>query len=188
MEKKLHRQLRELLLQPDAEEYSQKNLSKELYDSATKFFSFKVQPQDLKVTKIILGQGAYGNVYVGLYHGVKVAVKVVSADNFDPQEVVNSYVFFILKNRLLYHPNIINCAGWMNCESKYYLLFEIMNHSLKTILHGRPNEASLTNQQKLDLLLQILSGISFLHSKNLAHLDLKPDNILVKNKFFLTRR
>jgi serine/threonine protein kinase len=49
-----------------------------------------------------------------------------------------------------------------------------MNGSLSQIL-----TTGLTNQQKLELLLQISSGISFLHSKKVTHLDLKPDNILV---------
>lgn len=29
--------------------------------------------------------------------------------------------------------------------------------------------------------IQICRGVEFLHSKNIIHLDLKPDNILIKN-------
>lgn len=38
---------------------------------------------------------------------------------------------------------------------------------------------------KMDAINQITEGVKFLHSKNILHLDLKPDNILVRNGRFL---
>lgn len=35
------------------------------------------------------------------------------------------------------------------------------------------------NQEIIDLFIEMLSGIEFLHIKNVIHKDIKPDNILI---------
>jgi serine/threonine protein kinase len=47
------------------------------------------------------------------------------------------------------------------------------------------NQGMLTEKESINFFLQILDGLEYLHSRNIAHCDLKPENIFVnKNKNF----
>jgi hypothetical protein len=86
---KHHHQLKKLINETKGIDEIFTIKDQKLLTSAIKFYSYQIPSEDLKITDVLLGKGSFGNVSVGLYHGVKVAVKVIQADKFDPQEVMN---------------------------------------------------------------------------------------------------
>ena len=76
------------------------------------------------------------------------------------------------------HPNIaeIHCAGISN--NKICLFLEYYeNGNLKEKI-----EEGISLKNSLKYFLEITYGVHHIHSKNLLHRDLKPDNILISNR------
>ncbi|CAK81684.1 unnamed protein product (macronuclear) [Paramecium tetraurelia] len=67
-------------------------------------------------------------------------------------------------------------------DKKYdqYLLKYYHFKSLREYLQKYKNVMSL--KRKIKILLQIVKGIQHLHKKNILHLDIKPDNVLISKK------
>jgi serine/threonine protein kinase len=98
----------------------------------------------------VLGQGAYGKVYQGLYFGTQVAVKEVNnnlLDGYDLTEASNDgnmnteeETASCLKNELKFaqlirHPACITCMGFVELPDKFYMVMEMASQgSLKDVL------------------------------------------------------
>ncbi|KAG8370656.1 hypothetical protein BUALT_Bualt13G0005900 [Buddleja alternifolia] len=76
-----------------------------------------------------------------------------------------------------YHENIVGYfSSWFENE-QLYIQMELCDHSLS--INKLPN--LLTEGEALDAMHQIAKALQFIHGRGIAHLDLKPDNIYVKN-------
>ncbi|KAJ6319815.1 hypothetical protein OIU78_015258 [Salix suchowensis] len=76
-----------------------------------------------------------------------------------------------------YHENIVGYySSWFENE-QLYIQMELCNGSLSI---NRFSE-SITEGEALQVLLQIAKALKFIHERGIAHLDVKPDNIYVKN-------
>ncbi|KAH6757330.1 WEE1-like kinase [Perilla frutescens var. hirtella] len=75
-----------------------------------------------------------------------------------------------------YHENIVGYySSWFENEHLYIQL-ELCNHSLS--VNKLPK--LLTEGEALDAMYQIAKALLCIHSRGIAHLDVKPDNIYVK--------
>lgn len=61
----------------------------------------------------------------------------------------------------------------------FILLFRATGGELQAILD---DEGSLTEAQARFCMRQVLKALQFLHKRSIAHLDLKPQNILLAGK------
>ncbi|KAK7396865.1 hypothetical protein VNO78_18027 [Psophocarpus tetragonolobus] len=78
---------------------------------------------------------------------------------------------------LALHENIVGYySSWFENE-QLYIQMELCDHSLSI----RKCSALFTEEQALDALFQVANALRFIHKKGIAHLDVKPDNIYVKN-------
>nr|QYW07155.1 wee1-like protein kinase [Dimocarpus longan] len=76
-----------------------------------------------------------------------------------------------------FHENIVGYySSWFEDE-QFYIQMELCDHSLSI------NKVSklFTEGEVLKALHQIAKALQFIHEKGIAHLDVKPDNIYVKN-------
>ncbi|XP_052118741.1 wee1-like protein kinase isoform X1 [Arachis duranensis] len=75
------------------------------------------------------------------------------------------------------HANIVGYySSWFENE-QLYIQMELCDHSLSI----NKCSSSFTEGQVLEALYQIANALRFIHEKGIAHLDVKPDNIYVKN-------
>ena len=65
-------------------------------------------------------------------------------------------------------------------ERTTYFTMELCKSNLQNYVDN--HKGSISNSEGILIIFQILIGIKHLYSKNVVHLDLKPDNILITNR------
>lgn len=79
------------------------------------------------------------------------------------------------------HPHIVRLHEVYETPSEIILVLELVpGGELQRVLD---DEDCVPERDAARLLRQILSGVSFLHEHNIAHLDLKPQNLLLTKPF-----
>ncbi|KAI0304076.1 kinase-like domain-containing protein [Russula brevipes] len=123
-----------------------------------------------------IGQGAFGRVFKGEWNGSRVAIKQMHIDNARTMSE-DDRKFMYREVRLwkgLHHPNILNLYGaCLEATSPFlvmqYCPFGNMCHYL--VEHPETN--------RVDILYDIVAGMTYLHNKGVVHADLKGANILI---------
>lgn len=133
-----------------------------------------------------LGQGGMGTVYQARdrLSGAVVALKQVTTPaqqlSFGSQGDGDARLALTQEFRLLArlrHPNIISVLdyGFDGCNSQPYFTMTLIENARDVFQVARQEDFA----GKLDLLIQILQALMYLHRHDLLHRDLKPGNVLV---------
>ena len=79
----------------------------------------------------------------------------------------------------LFHPGIVQFEGTLEYEDKFVVFMELCSlGSLQNILDRRYR---LTEPEVQYFMLQVLDSIEYLHSEQIIHRDIKPDNIFLQD-------
>eukprot|EP01119_Soliformovum_irregulare_P020486 TRINITY_DN663_c0_g1_i1.p1 TRINITY_DN663_c0_g1~~TRINITY_DN663_c0_g1_i1.p1 ORF type:complete len:1075 (-),score=271.53 TRINITY_DN663_c0_g1_i1:55-3009(-) len=133
---------------------------------------FKLKKHELKDVEIHerLGAGSFGEVFVGIWNGNKVACKKTKEE--DAKEFENE----IATLSEVVHPNIVQYYGSTNVEGHLWLVMEYMSYgSLDNII----KKNALKLGTLVDIARQACAGMLHLSLKNIIHRDLALRNVLV---------
>lgn len=125
-----------------------------------------------------IGRGSYGSVMKVIHKttGTIRSMKIIPKNNKKPgftEEDIEREIN-ILKS--LDHPLIIKIFEFYSDENNYYLITEYCSEG---DLGGKISEMVIPEMAVKILMFQIFSAVSYLHSRNVIHGDLKLENIMI---------
>lgn len=139
-----------------------------------------MKSDDLQMVKPV-GRGGFSTVWLGKYRGEDVAVKVLSVEATSKTLAEFQHEADLM--RRLSNKNIVAYYGIMEIDngkiSGHCMIMEYMvNDSLFTFIKANKS-AEMVWAKKVDIALDVASGIAFLHRLRIIHRDIKLGNILL---------
>ncbi|RWS30043.1 serine/threonine-protein kinase D1-like protein [Leptotrombidium deliense] len=129
----------------------------------------------------VLGSGQFGVVYGGVHRTTSraVAIKVIDKLRFPTkQEAQLKNEVAILHN--IHHPGVVNLEKMFETpESIFVVMEKLKGDMLEMILMSE--RGRLSERVAKFLIYQILVALRYLHSRNIVHCDLKPENVLLSS-------
>ena len=126
----------------------------------------------------LIGAGGMGEVYKARDQrlGRDVAVKVLPASFASDPERLRRFEQEARAVASLSHPNILAVHDIGQHGRQPYMVSELLQgESLREVLTRGP----LSQRKAIDYGVQIAHGLAAAHSKDIAHRDLKPDNVFI---------
>lgn len=78
------------------------------------------------------------------------------------------------------HPNIVILKDLFESRAEVVLILELVSGG--ELFDFIAEKENLVESEAIEFMKQILEGLAFMHSKNIAHFDLKPENVMLSDK------
>ena len=136
-----------------------------------------INKDEVTLTKEELGRGSYAVVIVGIFRGLRVAVKSLHTI------IISNYNRGLFSREMsiasrVRHPNLVQFIGATKVGNPL-ILTELMS----TSLYKKLQETELTNQQILSIAQDVALGLNYLHlfkPQPIIHRDVSSPNVLLK--------
>ena len=129
-----------------------------------------------------IGHGGMGKVFKAIHLSLErvVAIKMVHPKLISNEDMVARFYSEAKIQARLNHPNIVAVYDFFEFEDNHYIIMEyVEGESVSQIIsHQGPFDIEYGTQ----IFLQILDGISYAHSKNVIHKDIKTSNFILTPK------
>lgn len=128
-----------------------------------------------------IGAGSFGTVHRAEWHGSDVAVKVLTVQDFQDDQL-KEFLREVSIMKRVRHPNVVLFMGAVTVRPHFSIVTEYLPRgSLFRLIH-RPAAGEIMDQRRrLRMTLDVAKGINYLHclSPPIVHWDLKSPNLLV---------
>ncbi|KAK4005039.1 hypothetical protein OUZ56_006763 [Daphnia magna] len=131
--------------------------------------------------KVLLGKGAEGHVFLGTFAGEKVAIKRVltNADTVvDPARQRREDETM----KKLEHPNVLKLIEVVEKQNFRYLILEFCVGTIRDYIRKKYTGPM---PSEIEGMIQMASGLQYIHSQNFVHRDIKPENVLISSSHVL---
>uniref|UniRef100_A0A665UWA1 non-specific serine/threonine protein kinase n=1 Tax=Echeneis naucrates TaxID=173247 RepID=A0A665UWA1_ECHNA len=128
-----------------------------------------------------LAKGCFGKVYKEKYKDTWAAVKRVPKHLITEKDLQREWKVYKKVN----HPNIVKLLGDITLKNgKWVIPLEfIFGEDLETtIFKASSSKIQMTPANKGTIIVGMCEGLHHLHSKDIVHQDLKPENIMVEHQ------
>lgn len=151
----------------------------------TLFPSDSILTQRFRIIRL-LGTGGMGNVFLAedLQLSRYVAIKTIRPDLSANDEVKKRIAHECRMHAAIgVHPNIIALYDRIEENGNVFLIMEYVEGALLSELLSSQTTlpTSLDLDNILDIIKQVLAGLSAIHQKDIIHRDIKPANIIINN-------
>ncbi|KAM9353278.1 serine/threonine-protein kinase Nek8 [Symphorus nematophorus] len=127
-----------------------------------------------------IAQGCFGKVYKEKYNDTWAAIKKVPHQLISRKDLERECDVYNKAS----HPNIVKLLGNINLkDGKWIIPLEfIFGEDLETtIFKAAKSKIQLTPANRGTIIIGMCEGLFHLHSKDIVHQDLKPENIMVEH-------
>ncbi|MFT7619810.1 MAG: serine/threonine protein kinase [Planctomycetota bacterium] len=131
------------------------------------------------ILESVLGRGSMATVYRARQEGMdrSVAVKVLDEAVLANQKIIGRLMREARIAARFNHPHIVRALDAGVHESSCYFVMELIEgQSIRDLLE---REGPLTEEQAIELAIEITEALFQLHSEHIIHRDVKPANIMV---------
>ncbi|XP_044881475.1 serine/threonine-protein kinase D3-like isoform X2 [Mauremys mutica] len=158
--------------QPDGS-VQEPNSDYESPDDADISRSYQIFPDE------VLGAGQFGVVYGGKHRksGRDVAVKVIDKLRFPPRQE-NQFRNEVSILQSLHSPCVVHLECMFEGPARLFVVMERLQGDMLEMILSSEN-GRLPEPLAKFLTAQILSALRHLHTRNIVHCDLKPENVLL---------
>ena len=124
-----------------------------------------------------------------------VAIKIIPKPTDTEQLNNEEYIDYLsqmrqeaaIMKKVSSHAHIVNLIEFVESDLNFYMVLECCRHScMQTIVdchYSTKTSYKITELSIAHIFWQVLDALSYIHSCNIAHLDIKPDNILLGMDF-----
>lgn len=123
-----------------------------------------------------LGQGSFGKCFRCTLR-VDGSVRALKTLPKHPKSLLKRFYQEIALMKLCDHPNIIKLYETFEDDCKIHLVMELCQGG--DLLAQYTSQGSFSEQQVVQVMLQIFRPIHYLHTNFIAHRDIKPENFLL---------
>jgi serine/threonine-protein kinase len=126
-----------------------------------------------------IGHGGMAEVYEAndIINKKEVAIKLIRDDVMQNPVNLKRFENEATIAASLNHPNIVKVYNHGTVNGKPYIANEfVKGQDLKDVLDFR---GRLSLEESLSIILQLVGALSYAHSRNITHRDIKPDNIFL---------
>ena len=141
---------------------------------------------DFYELKEVIGKGKFGVVNLGIHKKTQqqVAVKIINKDSIktaEDKELVRIEIGIL---KLCHHPNVVRLLDHLENEDYIFIVTEYIEGGTLGQYFKKKN-FNFSERQASSIMIQIASGVKYLHTYGIVHRDLKPDNIMItqQNEF-----
>lgn len=131
-----------------------------------------------------LGKGGMAEVYLAIQPTIEreVAIKVLHGHLGDEQDFILRFKREARNLGQLQHPNIMQVLDFDFDEEEnvYYMVMDfIAGPTLRSYLDEK---GSLSIEESLSIVVQLVEGLAYAHGKGAVHRDIKPANVMFADK------
>ncbi len=126
-----------------------------------------------------IGEGGMGVVYKAIHTKLDqlVAIKILFPQYSRDLKMQNKLVNEAKLQAKFAHPNVVNILNYFEQGEDSFLVMEFVDG--ETVSEILKTQTKIPESRAINICLDVLSALEFMHTRGLIHRDIKPSNIMI---------